>query len=33
MQTMESRAMALLNLHDPYGKASEKKYGKERVNV
>jgi len=33
MQTMESRAMALLNLHDPYGKASEKEYGKERVNV
>ncbi len=29
MQTMESRAMAQLNLHDPYGR----EYGKERVNV
>jgi len=29
MQAMESRAMAQLNLHDPYGK----EYGKERMDV
>jgi len=28
MQSMESRAMALLNLHDPYEKKRGKKYGK-----